>query len=317
MHKLLLLINPLLEERRAGDLRRILAEFWHQGVEVSVEKTGANRSAGQRAKQAAAEGVDAVLACGGDGTVFDILQGMAGSSLPLGIVPFGTGNVLAQNLAIPNEPAAMARWVLSSGPLLVPLGRVTCCPPGVTTGPQSWYFAMSAGMGMHAALMRAARVPAKRTRGRAAYYWAGARLLLWHPLQPFDVEITTVDRAQLRRRVCEAVALRVPELNLWRPGGALTSPFLRLVTVEGHSRWGLLRSSLGVLARSLIRPGRRRPPDRGPIRYEDVIRVVCRPIPGRQYRAALEVEADGEVLDFPGVTIEMAGVSVNLLAHPS
>jgi len=242
---------------------------------------------------------------------------MAGSSLPLGIVPFGTGNVLAQNLAIPKEPAAMARWMLSSRPLLVPLGRVTCCPSGVTTGPQSWYFAMSAGMGMHAALMRAARAPAKRTRGRAAYYWAGARLLLRHPLQPFDVEITTVDRAQLRRRVCEAVAVRVPELNLWRPGGALTSPLLRLVTVEGQSRHGLLRSSLGVLARFLIRPGRQRPPDNGPIRYEDVTRVICRPIPGRQYRAALEVEADGEVLDFPGVTIEMAGVSVNLLAHPS
>lgn len=315
MRKLLLLINPLLEERRAGDLRRLLAEFRHQGVEVSVEKTGANRSAGQRAERAAMEGFDAVLACGGDGTVFDILQGMAGSSLPLGIVPFGTGNVLAQNLAMPKQPEAIARWMLSSRPLPLPLGRVTCCPPEAATGPRSWYFAMSAGMGMHAALMRAARAPAKRARGRAAYYWAGARLLLAYPLQPLDVEITAVDGTQLRRRVCEVVALRVPELNLWRPGGALTAPFLRLVTVEGHSRRGLLRSSLGMLARSLIRPGRRRLPHSGPIHYEDGIRVVCRPIPGRQYRAALEVEADGEVLDFPGVTIEMAGASVNLLAH--
>lgn len=317
MRKLLLLINPLLEERRAGDLRRILAEFRHQGVEASVEKTGPNRSAGQRAKQAAAEGVDAVLACGGDGTVFDILQGIAGSSLPLGIVPFGTGNVLAQNLAIPKEPAAVARWILSSRPLLVPLGRVTCCPAGAAIGAQSWYFAMSAGMGMHAALMRTARASAKRARGRAAYYWAGAGLLLGHPLQPFDVEITTASGAELRRRVCEAVALRVSELNLWRPGGALTSPFLRLVTVEGHSRGELLRRSLGMAARSMIRPGRSGKFENGPIRYEDVMRVVCRPTAGWQYRAALEVQADGEVLDLPEVVIEMAGMSVNLLAHRS
>lgn len=319
IRKILLLINPLFEERRRRDLSLILEAFRREGVEARVEETGAFRAAGEKTKRAATGGLDAVIVCGGDGTVFDVLQGLAGSDLPLGIVPFGTGNVLAQNLGIPKDPAAVVRWLLSGRRLSVPLGRISCCTlqeTGETKERRSWYFAMSAGMGVHAALMSGARNSTKQTRGRAAYYWAGARLLLKHPFQPFDAEITTADHALVRRRVCEAIALRVPALNVWRPGGGLTSPFLRLVTVEGHSRWCLLRASLGVFLRAA--GGRaQQPSGDGPVRYEDVLRVVCRPTADWEYRVPLRAEADGEALNSSSVEIEMAGVSVNLLAHGS
>lgn len=316
MHKILLLINPLFEDNNGRDLPRILDAFKQGGARVDLEETGENRAAGEKARRAAAEGFDAVVVCGGDGTVFDALQGLAGSDVPLGIVPFGTGNVLAQNLKIPRDPAARARWILSGRPLSVPLGRITCCPGEEPQELRSWYFAMSAGMGVHAALMAAARESAKKANGRGAYYRAGAKLLFQHPLQPFDIEITTADHGLLRRQVCEAIALRVAELNFWRPGGGLTFPFLRLATVEGHSRWRLMQASLDAL---LGFPGARNRPqaEDAPARYEDVLRVVCRPIPGWKYTTPLGVEADGEVLDFSSAVIEMAGVSVNLLAHAS
>ena len=48
----------------------------------------------------------------------------------IGIIPFGTGNVMAQNLKIPKDPAAAARWILRSRPRSAALGRVTCCTEG-------------------------------------------------------------------------------------------------------------------------------------------------------------------------------------------
>jgi diacylglycerol kinase (ATP) len=312
MRKILLFTNPVLQQTRARrkDIVRISSVFRAAGAAVDILETGENRAAGAKAKRAVAEGFDTIVACGGDGTIFDVIQGIAGSSVPLGIIPFGTGNVLAQNLKVPKDPVAAARWILGSRSFPVPLGKITCCGP---EGRQSWLFAMAAGMGMHAALMSEARRSGKSRVGRAAYFAAGASLLLNHPVQPFDIAITTTSGSVVHQQVCEAVAVRVAELNRWRPGGGLSFPFLRLATVAGYSRSRLARATYEALFQS---GGAR---DRVPAEdaaayYQDVVRVVCRPSANRNYSPAIAVEADGEVLGASCAEIEMAGVAVCLLS---
>ena len=106
------------------------AVFRESGAALDILETGENRAAGPKAKRAVAEGFDAIVVCGGDGTIFDVIQGLAGSAVPLGIIPFGTGNVMAQNLKVPKDPEDAARWILRSRPNPVPLGRITCCTAG-------------------------------------------------------------------------------------------------------------------------------------------------------------------------------------------
>src|ERR1700761_3210286 len=108
---------------------------------------------------------------------------------------------------------------------------------------------MAAGMGVHAALMFEARRSGKDTTGRAAYFLAGAKLLLRHPIQAFDIEATATNGSVIHERVCEALAVRVAQLNMWRPGGGLRFPFLRLATVAGASRARLARASYEALFR--------------------------------------------------------------------
>jgi diacylglycerol kinase (ATP) len=311
MRKILLFVNPVLQRTgaRRRDMARIGSAFREAGVVVDVMETGEKRAAGPEAKQAIAQDYDAIVVCGGDGTIFDVIQGMAGSSVAMGIIPFGTGNVMAQNLRVPRDPVAAVHWILRSRPLPVPLGRITCCAPG---GQQSWLFAMSAGMGVHAALMSEARRSGKDVAGRAAYFVAGGRLLLNHPVQPFDIAITTTSGAVLHQQVCEALAVRVAELNRWRTGGGLAFPFLRLAVVAGNSRLSLARASY----QALLGAGgaRDRAPERGAATYHDVVRVVCRPIPNRKYQPAIAVQADGEVLGAECATIEMAGPNICLLS---
>jgi diacylglycerol kinase family enzyme len=172
---------------------------------------------------------------------------------------------------------------------------------------------MAAGMGMHASLMSEARRSGKSRVGRAAYFAAGGRLLLNHPVSPFDIQITTTTGLAIEAQVCEALAVRVAELNRWRPGGGLQFPFLRLATVTGVSRSRLALASF----EALFRAGGAR--DREPAAnaaalYRDVIRVVCKPIPGRTYEPTIAVQADGEVLGASCATIEMSGLNLSLCA---
>jgi len=310
VRKILLLANPTFKSRVERDLPRILSVFKQAGVEVEVLESGLNRGAGAKAKRAVEQNLDAVIVCGGDGTVFDTLQGLAGSEVPLGICPFGTGNILAQNLKIPANPADAARWLLAAKPRSVPLGKLTCCVPG---GKQTWFFAMAAGMGAHAAMMETARRYQKGLAGRTAYFAAGFNILFSHPIQAFETRITTVEGKVLERRASEIIAVRVAELNIWRPGGGLDLPFLRLASVEDTSRARLVQASLQAL---LLGAGRRNghPKATGAARYEDVMRVECKPISGMQYETPIAVEADGEVLGASCATIEMAGINVRLLS---
>ncbi|MEO6120054.1 MAG: acylglycerol kinase family protein, partial [Terriglobales bacterium] len=103
MRRAALLYNPTSGQRRHLRLARVEAAaraLNAGGVATTLIPTMAAGSAGQQAAEAIADGHDAIFACGGDGTVHEVLQGMVAHApdVPLGIIPLGTGNVLAFDL---------------------------------------------------------------------------------------------------------------------------------------------------------------------------------------------------------------------------
>ena len=309
MRRVLFLLNPLLasqENKRAGVDRcaRILRA---EGCEAEVREILSPHSAGDQAREAIASGFDTLFACGGDGTLFHVLQGVAGSSAALGILPLGTGNVLARNLRLPRVPEAAFRTQREATPLEIPLGEIVC-------GGKSWYFTIAAGIGFHAALMNLAPTGrAKRIWGRAAYYAGWARLLLRHNVQPLHVEMTNIGGGTLEFRACELLAVRVPAIDRWRAGGELLSPHLRVVAVPQTGRLGLAYAcfhglvtgrSRGVFAEKLRLPC--------PF-YADAAQVVCRPAESFPYKSSLLVQADGEVIGADCATLRMAQKRLRLL----
>lgn len=313
MRRIAILVNPVFSPGRGRAVPQIRRIFEDAGITTRLIETTADPRTSPRIPHDGT--LDAVIVCGGDGTVFGLLQQLAGTEIPIGICPFGTGNILAQNLGIPRNPIAAARALLTARPLAVPLGKITC-----GTAQKSFFFAMSAGIGGHAAMMRAAYRYGKHRAGRIAYFAAGFEVLATHTMQPFDLEITTVDGDVLTRRTSEMIAVRVSALNLWHPGGGLQYPFLRLASVEGTSRLRLLQASAEAL---LFGAGQR---DRqtnahSAAHYEDVWRVLVQTIPDRSYKGLLPVQADGEILDVltpsAPVTVEMAGTKAIFLAAGS
>ena len=309
MRKVVLFVNPFLEQRRhqRSILESIATLFRSNNLEVKVQQTFSIRSAGDQAREAIAAGFDTIVVCGGDGTIFDVVQGVAGSDVPLGIVPMGTGNVLGQNLGLPRNPLEAAQLLLQSRARRIPLGKFTCQRAGHPK-PGSWHFVCVAGLGTHAYLMNAAERWGKRFGGRASYYLAGFDLLVRKQIEPFEIEFTTKDGETIKRHVCEAIATRVGALNRWRPGGSLEDHTLRLAICEATTRTGLAIASFDALARkSSNRKGK------GRVQYFDIYQATCRPIPDLEYRASILAQADGEVLGAAEATVTMAKETLNLL----
>jgi diacylglycerol kinase family enzyme len=308
---IVVLVNPLLERRKRRDVSRVLKVLRESGAEVLLRETPPDHGAAILVQEALEWRPDAVFVCGGDGTVFDAVQGLVGSKVPLGVVPFGTGNILVQNLKIPRNPESAVRDLLSARPREIRMGKVTC---GADMDSQrSWFFLIASGMGLHASLLGASQAWGKRFSGQLAYYMAGVDILLRHQVQPFECEMTTTDGRTLRRTVCEAMALNVAELNRWRPNGSLVEPWLRLVTVAGASRGALARASWDAIVRS-SHAEQSDDLSNGGAAYVNVVRAQFRPIPDMDYRSSLEVEADGEVLGTSTATMEVAKESLMVLS---
>ena len=99
-----LIYNPMAGQQREHRPARITAArgvFFKNRVLVEPIATEGPGAAGRQAQEAVERGCDAVLACGGDGTVHEVLQGMVGSSAALGVIPLGTANSLAADIGVP------------------------------------------------------------------------------------------------------------------------------------------------------------------------------------------------------------------------
>ncbi len=119
--------------------------------------------------QAVEAGVDLVIVAGGDGTVRAVCSGLAGTGIPLAIVPAGTGNLLARNLGIPlDEPTAVD---VAFGGVT---DRIDLVRVRVDDQPPT-HFAVMAGLGIDARILSATNLELKRAVGSAAYFIAAAQ----------------------------------------------------------------------------------------------------------------------------------------------
>jgi lipid kinase YegS len=97
-------------------LRHLVAWVREKGHSVDARVTWERGDGIRFAREGAARGVDAVVAVGGDGTVNEVLNGLDGSDVPLGIIPFGTANDFARQAGIPDDPDHAMDVVLQRAP---------------------------------------------------------------------------------------------------------------------------------------------------------------------------------------------------------
>lgn len=148
-------------------------------------------------RQALDEGVDAVLVAGGDGTVRAVSEAMAGSGVPLTIVPSGTGNLLARNLRLPlDNPNAMIRAAFDGDTIAIDVGWAAFTRSDGTVDERA--FVVMGGIGLDAAMIANTNSKLKKTVGWVAYLDGAARSLA--RAKPFRVMYQLAgDRLHWRR----------------------------------------------------------------------------------------------------------------------
>ena len=172
--KLLLLLNPSASSVTAR-ARVVIRKALSADHEVTVAETSRRGHALRLAQDAAAGDIDTVVVLGGDGTLNEAANGLAGTDTALGVVPGGSTNVFARTIGMADDP------IEAAGQLLGALERDSCRRIGLGSV-NGRYFLFHVGMGFDAAVVAQVerRAALKRYAGHPLFVYAGFTTWLRH-----------------------------------------------------------------------------------------------------------------------------------------
>ena len=226
-----------------GGLDELRERLAHEGVQPLWYEVPKSKEAPKCVRSAVTEGADQVLVWGGDGMVQRCIDALAGTAVEVGILPAGTANLLAANLGIPANLEAALGVALHGARRKLDVGTVN-----------GEHFAVMAGTGLDALMIRDATRRLKDRFGRATYVWAGARHLRATPVKT----VVRVDGSEWFRGRASCVLFGNVGTIL---GGVAAFPDaapddgvleIAVVTADGALQWArvLTRLAAGTAKRS-------------------------------------------------------------------
>lgn len=183
---MVIVFNPVAGRRRASLLWRVLDVLVANGVRLDLAETHCPGHAEALAREAVANGETMVVAAGGDGTIAEVANGLMGSTARLGVIPLGTANVLAHELALPFAPRAVAAALAFK--------RTKLLWPGLANGAGGTrLFVQMLGVGFDAHVVHTLPVGLKRVFGKGAYVLQSLHALLHYDFAPIRLRLDGVE----------------------------------------------------------------------------------------------------------------------------
>ena len=252
----------------------------------------APNSAGAQARQQIESGCDLILAAGGDGTINEVAAGMLHTSVPLGVLPGGTANVLARELKMPMNMVKVAES----------LGRMT--PVRISTGllrqgaHERRTFLCMAGAGLDAEIVCNVDLDLKAAIGKLAYYVGGFGQV-FRPLTEFEVSVDG-KKYEASFALISRVRNYGGDLEIAKRASLLRDDF-EVVLFRGKQSFQYLPYFVGVAMGQTAKLS-------GCTMVHGKT-VSCHPVPGKDVFA----QVDGELAGKLGVTAEILPQSLILL----
>jgi len=294
-HRLAVVLNPIKVES-VRQFRDVVTEMaleagweeptWHY---TTVEDPGTGMA---RAVQD--EGADLVLVCGGDGTVREVCAALAGTGIAVGIIPAGTGNLLARNLSVPLYLRAAIDVALTGQDRAIDLVEVR------GDGLDDTHFMVMAGMGFDAAIMGGVNEDIKKRIGWLAYVISALKSLMFPAVR---LEISLDGGEFTKHRARTVVVGNVGYLQAGMPllpDAAIDDGQLDVVLLHPRTFFSWIPLAVRILSK-------RRGID------DTVNRMTCRSI---VIRASQDTprQLDGDAID-PGRELRMACIHGRLLVR--
>lgn len=235
--------------------------------------------------------VDLVVAVGGDGTMSGTAAGTIGRDVPLGIIPMGTGNVLARELSIPLDIEG-ALDLLTGDHSLKKIDAM---------GVGDRYFVLNVSVGLSSLMMKNTRAEDKQQFGRLAYLWNGFKK--WVGFQPHTFEIVMDDRTFYRRAaevmIANNGAIGDPSLR-WSPDVELDDGRIDVCVVRAKTIPDYIK-----IAWSVITGQQRREPHMENFIAEDHVIVNT--------DSDLPVQGDGDYIGRPPAVVQVVPGAVQIV----
>lgn len=281
----ILIYNPF--ARRAADREIVRAETFleKKGFAVEVLRTERGGHACHLATEAVTVAPSLIVAAGGDGTVNEVMNGVVGTEIPLAVLPMGTTNVLAKELAIPEDLYGALEAAITRKPRRVSLGKVET---GGKISPATRYFCLMAGIGLDGKTVHDVNASLKKLAGKAAYILSGLENIVKYSPERLSIIVDGRDYSGYSAVVGKAA--RYGGNFKVTPDADLLDPFIYACIFEGGRRRDLLRYSLGVIRGSHLR-------------YRDVVYIKATEI---EVRGTAHMQVDGDYLGLTPARISVA-----------
>ncbi|MGB0681815.1 MAG: diacylglycerol/lipid kinase family protein [Magnetovibrionaceae bacterium] len=176
--RILIIFNPIAGNRSGGRLERVIAALRARGLSVTLKPTGKRGDAEAFARELSPADYDVVVAAGGDGTINEVANGLSSEGPPLAIIPLGTANVLAAEIALPKSAEAIAEVIATGEARQVNVGIVN-----------DRRFLLMAGVGFDAHVVANVDPAIKKAVGKLAYVWETFRGLFKFPFKTYRITI--------------------------------------------------------------------------------------------------------------------------------
>ena len=229
--KAILISNPKTGRyaSRRRPVQELAAQLESLGIKIDLKLTQRPGDATEIAARAAGNGTTDVIVAGGDGTINEAIQGLAGTNARLAIIPRGTGNVLARELGLPLDDEHALKIVAQGKSRQIYLGLAI----DETTNERR-HFVLMAGIGLDASVVGRVQPKLKKRIGKAAFWVSGlSHLADWNP-RPFILEING-DKYTSTFAAIGKAAKYGGDLSI-TPGARLDQPEFEICIIDTRSR---------------------------------------------------------------------------------
>jgi len=277
--------------RRLRSIEEVASQLRSLGIDVEVKLTSAPGEATEIAARAARNGTNDVIVAGGDGTINEAIQGLAGSNARLAIIPRGTANVLARELKLPLDDERATLVAAKGNSRRIHLGLATEEKSGT-----SRFFVLMAGIGLDASVVQRTHPRLKKRIGKGAFWLSGlSHLTDWQPT-PFTLEIDKERYVGTFAAIGKAA--RYGGDLFITPGARLEEPLFEICLIETLSRLRYLQ-----LLSYVVRAGM--PRDKRGVRFVKAASVKA--------TGEAPVQVDGELIGALPMRFEIASESLEVI----
>lgn len=281
----ILIVNPAAKKASERKIQQAAMLLRSAGHEVEVYFTEKGGDAEGFAREASLSGADLIVAAGGDGTINEVINGLAYTGTKMAILPMGTTNVLAKELGIPENIEGAVKRILNGSAHTVSFGKITFTHHASRI---TRYFCLMAGIGFDADAVYGISERLKRYSGKWAYIASGLRMLSMYSPERLTFGVNGIAYAGYSAIIGKAS--RYGGDFKATPDASITEPELYACIMHGKRRVDVLRYVYGIVT------GRH-------LRFKDITYLKTSSV---QVDGTAHAQVDGDYLGTTPATISVA-----------